>query len=483
MISWKISSYHESLFYDSMLFLEIEYDRCYNKHILLIKGVDFMPKSPTTAKKDEIKKYSNQLIESKNIIFRGAPGTGKTHLAKSIAAYIVSDGKVRKYEELNDEQKSRVGFVQFHPSYDYTDFVEGIRPTTADDGNMKFELKDGIFKTFVDAAITNYESTLSSDAFKKEKMIDMAIKKFLDEVDFDTTKYYTTKTKNEFYITNVDNKNIYISIPNNATIKNLTIKIDRIKRLLKDDKMFTEVKELVEFFNQKYHIQENSYELPLYQKIKGYMDYNHDEETQNYMNQNKKIELSHKKPLPYIFIIDEINRGDISKIFGELFFSIDPGYRGKEGSVFTQYANMHEEPNQKFYIPDNVYIIGTMNDIDRSIDSFDFAMRRRFRFIELKANDCTKILEELNDQNLKNEATQRLKDLNEAIKNTEDLNENYQIGAAYFLKLKELNFDELWTDCLEPLLKEYVQGTYNEKENMRRFAKAYRFTKELDTEE
>lgn len=80
-------------------------------------------------------------------------------------------------------------------------------------------------------------------------------------------------------------------------------------------------------------------------------------------------------------------RAEISKIFGELFFSIDPGYRGHKEGVYTQYANLHENPEEKFYIPNNVYIIGTMNDIDRSVDTFDFAMRRRFTFLEIKAED------------------------------------------------------------------------------------------------
>ena len=88
----------------------------------------------------------------------------------------------------------------------------------------------------------------------------------------------------------------------------------------------------------------------------------------------------------YVFVIDEINRGEISKIFGELFFSIDPSYRGEEGAVYTQYANMHET-DEKFYVPDNVYIIGTMNAIDRSVESFDFAMRRRFVWLEITAEE------------------------------------------------------------------------------------------------
>jgi len=178
----------------------------------------------------------------------------------------------------------------------------------------------------------------------------------------------------------------------------------------------------------------------------------------------------------YIFIIDEINRGEISKILGELFFSIDPGYRGKSGEVATQYSNMHTDPNEKFYIPENVYIIGTMNDIDRSVDSFDFAMRRRFRFVEVRAEDTQDMLESLEDEELKTEAIARMDKLNAEIIRVADLNENYQIGASYFLKLKVLGFDDLWTDYLQPLLQDYVRGLNDEEECMRRFAKAYGYT-------
>ena len=175
----------------------------------------------------------------------------------------------------------------------------------------------------------------------------------------------------------------------------------------------------------------------------------------------------------YIFIIDEINRGEISKILGELFFSIDPGYRGKSGEVATQYSNMHTNPNEKFYIPENVYIIGTMNDIDRSVDSFDFAMRRRFRFVEVRAENTQDMLESLEDEELKTEAIARMDKLNAEIIRVADLNENYQIGASYFLKLNVLGFDDLWTDYLQPLLQDYVRGLNDEEECMRRFAKAY----------
>jgi len=280
--------------------------------------------------------YSSVLIESKNLIFRGAPGTGKSYLAKKIAADIVSDGNADDYSLLTDEQKMQIEFVQFHPSYDYTDFVEGLRPKINADGTMGFELREGIFKKFVERA------------------------------------------------------------------------------------------------------------------------------------RNAPPERK------YIFIIDEINRGEISKIFGELFFAIDPGYRGKSGEISTQYSNLHSDPNEKFYIPENVYIIGTMNDIDRSVDSFDFAMRRRFRFVELRANEQLEMLASLEDEELQAEAIARMTKLNEKIASVEDLNENYQIGAAYFLKLKTLEPDRLWSDYLAPLLRDYVQGMHDEENLMKQFADAYR---------
>lgn len=299
--------------------------------------------------------FSHMLIESKNLIFRGAPGTGKSYLAREIAADIISDGYFDDYTLLTDEQKKQVEFVQFHPSYDYSDFVEGLRPKLNADGTMGFALQDGIFKKFVARARVNYENAQGSTETLKK----------------------------------------------------------------------------------------------------------------------------------YIFIIDEINRGEISKIFGELFFSIDPGYRGRAGEISTQYSNLHSDPDEKFYIPENLYIIGTMNDIDRSVDSFDFAMRRRFRFVELKADERLEMLASLENEELKNEAIGRMGDLNKAIAGVEDLNENYQIGAAYFLKLKTLSFDQLWTDYLQPLLQEYVRGMYDEERLMDRFAKAYGYQRPVrgDTNE
>ncbi len=431
-------------------------------------------KEPVVTEKDEVREeepveqvkgyrnpFSSMLLESKNLILRGAPGTGKTYLAKEIAADIISNGYFDDYTFLTEEQKQQVEFVQFHPGYDYSDFVEGLRPKLNNDGSMGFELKDGIFKKFIDRARKNYEdSQKTKDTVEKEVSVQRVLEEFFSGIEFGVDTFKTING-NEFTITDVDDEHIYISIPGNATVNHLALNLAEVRKMLESGQQFEKVKDITTFFKKTFATQGYSYDFAIYHAIKS----------QKIKASNVAVKQEELKK--YIFIIDEINRGEISKIFGELFFAIDPGYRGEEGAISTQYASLHADPNEKFYIPDNVYIIGTMNDIDRSVDSFDFAMRRRFRFVEIKADDRLEMLANLKNEKLRSEAIRRMSALNKEIAAVEDLNENYQIGAAYFLKLQTLNFDKLWTDYLKPLLQEYIQGMYDEKAIMDRFAKAY----------
>ena len=412
--------------------------------------------------------FSSMLIESKNIIFRGAPGTGKSYLAKEIAADIISNGYFDDYTLLTAEQKKQVEFVQFHPSYDYSDFVEGLRPKVNDDGSMGFELQNGVFKKFVARARKNYEdSQKSKEVVEQEVLVQDAMDSFFADIELGEDKFKTTKGS-EFLITGIDEMYIDISIPGNESVNRLRLSVDEIRSMLESGKNFEKISDITAFVGIKNTQQRFSYDLVLYKEI---------------LKKKKKLSRPVAKVADlkkYIFIIDEINRGEISKIFGELFFAIDPGYRGRAGEISTQYSNLHADPNDKFYIPENVYIIGTMNDIDRSVDSFDFAMRRRFRFIELKADERLEMLASLEDEELEAEAIKRMSALNKEIADVEDLNENYQVGAAYFLKLKTLSFDQLWTDYLEPLLQEYIHGMYDEEGIMKRFAKAYGYQKPIE---
>lgn len=408
--------------------------------------------------------YSKLLLESKNIIFRGAPGTGKSYLAKEIAADIISNGYTDQYADLTDEQKKQVEFVQFHPSYDYSDFVEGLRPKMSDGDTLGFELRDGVFKAFVDRARKNYEDSQKSQELREQEVsTNQMLSEFFSKIEFGKNEFQTV-SGNTFTITDIDESRIYISIPNNPSVKKLSIGLDELRKMLESGQDFEKISDITAFFGKQFATQGYSYDFALYKEIK---------KMRVSKTETKADSIELKK---YIFIIDEINRGEISKILGELFFSIDPGYRGKAGEVSTQYSNMHVNPNDKFYIPDNVYIIGTMNDIDRSVDSFDFAMRRRFRFIEIKAEDTQDMLDSLEDEAKKSEAIERMDRLNAEIVKVEDLNENYQIGASYFLKLKTIDFDVLWTDYLCPLLQEYVRGMYDEKGIMNNFARAYGYT-------
>ena len=416
-------------------------------------------------------KYSKILLNSRNIIFHGAPGTGKTYLAKQIAAEIVSNGKTSSYEELEDNLKKCIGFVQFHPSYDYSDFVEGLRPIVDDSGNnMTFQVKDGVFKKFVDDAVAH--------TYKENEALDSKLDSIIE--DYITQKIKGQNNANplrtpqrgtEFYIKgrNIINGRSFIqtNVPSHSQSGDSSVSIDILRKLLKKNEHFdNSPKKISDYVNnelgKEYHQGNASYLLPIYNDIRDSEMY-------------KAWIAQHQD---YVFIIDEINRGEISKIFGELFYSIDPGYRGEKGAISTQYSYLHNDPTEKFYIPENVYIIGTMNDIDRSVDSFDFAMRRRFRFINItaeeRADDMFKSLDEENRDAVKN----RMTNLNIAIAKTPDLNENYQIGPAYFLKLEELGydkngFDSLWMDYLEPLLQDYVMGMSDADVLMNNFKDAY----------
>ena len=401
-----------------------------------------------------------KLKKSHQIILTGAPGTGKSYAAHEIA------------NELTGNKAENIEFVQFHPSMDYTDFVEGLRPIKDNNGQIGFERQDGIFKAFCKRALKNWQTAQKSEEKQREeRSIEQQLDTFLNDA-VNEEKEFKLGRGSPFTIQYSQNDNDDKIYPKSVKdiIKNEPEKISytQLLTLLKERPNITSINDITAFFYRKVSRQSDSYLFSLYNGITKWMENNKPQISVP----DQKEELEN-----FVFIIDEINRGDISKIFGELFFAIDPSYRGKKGKITTQYQNLVESDDlyaDGFYIPENVYIIGTMNDIDRGVESMDFAIRRRFTWIEVDPNDTQSMLDSEIPEYAA-DAKERMGALNKVISTNPSLGKPYQIGAAYFLRLNELNgdFDALWAYHLEPLLLEYLRGDPRAEEFLDEMKKTY----------
>ena len=404
-------------------------------------------------------KYINLLKESKNLVLTGAPGTGKTFMTQAIAREMGCS-------------KDEMCFVQFHPSYDYTDFVEGLRPIMMSEGQMGFERKDGIFKEFCKKAIKNLiDSAKSIENLSKELSWENKLQQFIDDsIDNDTK--FKLSNGSEFTIDEIKGRNIIAHNDSNPKTPLIPINADEIIELLTNDVPLNIVRDIRTYFNRKFGTQPDSYAFIITKAIRE-MKY-----------KTQVISANKIERKPFVFIIDEINRGEASKIFGELFYAIDPGYRGKKDiRVKTQYQNLVPETDvfsEGFYIPENVFILGTMNDIDRSIESMDFAMRRRFTWKEIKPEDTQSMLDTLE---CATKAKSVMARLNNEISKIEGLGPAYQVGPSYFLKLGDNggNFEKLWNMNIEPLLREYIRGFRKSDEIMEKLRSAYFDIKESNS--
>ncbi|MFW2605278.1 McrB family protein [Aliarcobacter butzleri] len=357
-------------------------------------------------------------LKTKNIMLYGAPGVGKTHNYKRLITMIENGESERtifdtisKNETTNDfdnsifetiKNEKRIEFVTFHQSYSYEDFIEGFRPQ--DNGNIKLE--DGIFKILCHDAKINLFKSVDN----KEILFNDALNLILKEkIENQENVKIDLKRNNSFYnIYDFNDKTIYFEKQNGD--KSHTLSLKTLEKMYYEGTNNIINGGLAPYYN------------PLLEELLK-------------LKNKFKVEKSELKN--FYIVIDEINRGNISKIFGELITLIEEDKRD-DYEVTLPYSK------EKFKIPSNLYIIATMNSTDKSIATIDIALRRRFTFLKMKPNP-----------NLvqKDNVRQLMKELNQYISKS-FLGEDYQLGHSYFIG-DDIDIEFIKEYKIKPLLEEY----------------------------
>lgn len=436
-----------------------------------------------------------EIIEhDKNMILYGPPGTGKTYHTVLYAAAVIEgvtlssiadesyDAIMERYNAYKDS--GRIDFITFHQSFGYEDFIEGIKPVIFSDEDeqestsISYKIENGIFKSFCERASLPKIKTTNDFGFNKNPSIwkvslagtgDNPIRRdcmkngyirigwdeygpvITDETDF---KAGGKNVLNAF-INRMQEGDIVLSCYSERMIDAIGVvegqyewhgdfgdycRVRKVKWLVKNIKH-----DIFELNNETVMTLSTVYKMNV--SVNDVVEMLHSYEVGN--------ELFYDSDERFVFIIDEINRGNISKIFGELITLIEPTKRMGQRESLTAKLPYSKK---SFGVPDNVYIIGTMNTADRSIALLDTALRRRFSFVEMQPDSET--LEDITVDGLS--ISEMLNKINRRIEVLMD--REHTIGHSYFLKLKDQPIVDvlanIFSQNILPLLQEYFYEDY-----------------------
>ena len=366
-----------------------------------------------------------------NTIFYGPPGTGKTyHVVKAAVQVInpnlIDSGDRARLKATYDQlvNKGRIRFVTFHQSYSYEEFVEGLRANTDETGQVSYAIEPGIFKKVCDDAAIG--------AADETGQLEQALEQLIGELREGEPATLQTKTGKNIRVA-IHGTDSFRITPEDSVYENIgkgySVPFHHILftyRGMNKEKIYypSYAKAILAYIQERY-------DVPDYQPQQGY-----------------------KTPEPFVLIIDEINRGNISKIFGELITLIEPSKRASQPEALSVTLPYSKD---SFSVPSNLHIIGTMNTADRSLAMMDTALRRRFDFREMMPDYGLLDSEEVGSINLGH----LLRTMNDRIEYLYD--REHTLGHAFFMPITELESEEerfqmlnsVFTNKILPLLEEY----------------------------
>ena len=397
---------------------------------------------------DELIKKINELMSNTdntpaiplNQILFGAPGTGKTYHTKEMAVEIINGKKEkdRSREEINKEyeqlvEEGQIVFTTFHQSLSYEDFIEGIKPRTIG-GNVTYEVKDGIFKQLCSRAIAQKPKNSDIEIYDFDEGWDDLIA----EVEKNPNLSLDTRKGGKIYVTGITNEgNLKIKHKDSKSKTEYSILYSRAEKLQEEFPDLSKVKNISKEFRS---VIPGCY-YTAYWAILNYI---------NNKIKEKNKDIDYEEPKTHVLIIDEINRGNVSAIFGELITLLEEDKR-KGNPEHTEVKLPYSGDN--FSVPNNVYIIGTMNTADRSVEALDTALRRRFSFVEMQPKPD--ILSKVEGVELK----KLLKTINQRIEVLID--KDHQIGHSYFIGIQNIvDLQRTFKAKIIPLLEEYFYGDF-----------------------